>query len=116
MGVRRKRDQEKRKFGKGEIWKKKNWGKRKIKKSQLGIRLMKNASLAVPGALTCSQPATPHHLQNPKWPPGGPKMADRVWKGVYPEVFGRSKQLSLNKFFDPSTNVIASRPPERRPT
>ena len=26
-----------------------------------------------------------------------------VWKGVYPKVFGRSKQLSLNKFFDPST-------------
>ena len=25
---------------------------------------------------------TPHHLQNPKWPPGGPKMADRVLKGV----------------------------------
>ena len=22
-------------------------------------------------------------LQNPKWPPGGPKMADRVLKGVY---------------------------------
>ena len=34
---------------------------------------------------------------------GGPKMADRVWKGVYPLVFGRSKQLSQNKFFDPST-------------
>ena len=30
-------------------------------------------------------------------------MADGVWKGVYPHVFGRSKQLSLNKFFDPST-------------
>ena len=26
-------------------------------------------------------------------------MAEGVWKGV----FGRSKQLSLNKFFDPST-------------
>ena len=44
-----------------------------------------------------------HRLQNPKWPPVGPKMADRVWKGVYPQVFGRSKQLSLNKFSDPST-------------
>merc|ERR1711954_388923 len=42
-----------------------------------------------------------HRLQNPKWPPGGPKMADGVWKGVY--VFGHSKQLSLNKFFDLST-------------
>ena len=30
-------------------------------------------------------------------------MAEGVWKGVYPLVFGRSKQLSLNKFFDPST-------------
>ena len=65
-------------------------------------------------------------------------MADGVWKG-----FGRSKQLSLNKFFDPSTPsmrkgrdrkkkgkkkikektdensghyvVASSRPPERRP-
>ena len=30
-------------------------------------------------------------------------MVDGVWKGVYPSVIGRSKQLSLNKFFDPST-------------
>ena len=29
-------------------------------------------------------------------------MADGVWKGVYPWVFVRSRQLSLNKFFDPS--------------
>ena len=29
-------------------------------------------------------------------------MADGVWKGVFPLVFGRSRQLSLNKFFDPS--------------
>ena len=72
-------------------------------------------------------------------------MADGVWRGVYPYVFGHSKQLSLNKFIDPSTPslrkvddgekkrrknrnkkekndvysghyVIASRPPERRPT
>ena len=66
-------------------------------------------------------------------------MADGVWKGV--QVIGHSAQLSLNKFFDPSTpsmrkgddgekknggekimmkivatNVVASRPPERRPT
>ena len=32
----------------------------------------------------CSLPAKPHRLQNPKWPPGGPKMADGVWKGAYP--------------------------------
>ena len=31
------------------------------------------------------------------------EMADRVWKGVYPQIFGRSCQLSLKKFFDPST-------------
>ena len=30
-------------------------------------------------------------------------MADGVWKGVYPQVLGRSRQLSLNKFLDPST-------------
>ena len=58
--------------------------------------MYQNTSLAAKGALA-------HHLQNPKWPPGGPKMADRVWIGVYPQVFGRSKQLSLHKFFDPST-------------
>ena len=28
-------------------------------------------------------------------------MADGVWKGVYTYVFGRSRQPSLNKFFDP---------------
>ena len=43
-----------------------------------------------------SLPATPHRLKNPKWLPGGPKMADGVWKGVY-------KQLSQNKFFDSGT-------------
>ena len=62
----------------------------------LTSKAMYNTSLAAPGALA-------HRLQNPKWPPGCPKMANGVWKGVYPEVFGRSKQLSLNKFFDPST-------------
>ena len=56
-------------------------------------------SLAAKGALA-------HRLQNPKWPPGGPKMADGVWKGVYPWVFGRSKQLLLNKFYDSSTPSI----------
>ena len=30
-------------------------------------------------------------------------MADGVRKGVYTSVFGHSKQLSLNKFFDLST-------------
>ena len=30
-------------------------------------------------------------------------MAAGVWKGVYPQVFGRSSQLSLKKFLDPST-------------
>ena len=73
-------------------------------------------------------------------------MAIGIWKGVYLLVLGRSRQLLLNKYFDPSTpfmrkvdngekkgkkeekrkekiitflvatNVVASRPPERRPT
>ena len=30
-------------------------------------------------------------------------MADGVWKGVQALVIGHFKQLSLNKFFDPST-------------
>ena len=30
-------------------------------------------------------------------------MSDGVWKGVQPLVIGHFKQLSLNKFFDPST-------------
>ena len=45
-------------------------------------------------------------LQNPKWLLGGPKMTDGVWKGVYLLVFGCSRQLSLNTFFDPSTPSI----------
>ena len=32
------------------------------------------------------------------------------------EVIGHFESLSLNKFFDPSANVVASRPPEQRPT
>ena len=31
---------------------------------------------------TRSLPATPHRLQNPKWPEGGPKMEDMALKGV----------------------------------
>ena len=42
-------------------------------------------------------------LQNPKWPLEGPKMADGVWKDVFPYVFVRSHQLSINNCFDPST-------------
>ena len=56
-----------------------------------------------PTACNATPPATPHRLQNLKGPPVGPKMADGVWKGVYLWVFGHSKQLSQNKFFDPST-------------
>ena len=32
--------------------------------------------------------AMPHRLQNLKWPPGGPKTAEGVWKGVYPRFLG----------------------------
>ena len=52
---------------------------------------------------TCALPALLHCLQNPKWTQGAPKIADGVWKVVYLEVFGHSKQLLLNKYFDPST-------------
>ena len=50
---------------------------------------------------TRSPPALPHRLQNQKLP-GDPKMANRVQKGVYPQVFGHSKNILLNKFIDPS--------------
>ena len=33
-------------------------------------------------------------------------MADEVLKVVYPQDFGRSHQLSLKKFFDPSNSVF----------
>ena len=49
--------------------------KRKDGLARRAIVRYKNTSLAAKGAL-----ATPHRLQNPKWPPGGPKMAE----GVYP--------------------------------
>ena len=35
-------------------------------------------------ACNAAPPAMPHRLQNPKWPSVGPKMADWVWKGLYP--------------------------------
>ena len=60
---------------------------------------MANTSLTATGALAHRL----QRLQNLKWTLVGPKMAKGVWKGVYPQVFGRSRQLSLNKFFDPST-------------
>ena len=47
---------------------------------------IENTSLAAKGALAHRL----QRLQNPIWPPEGPKMADRVWKGVYPYVFGPS--------------------------
>ena len=52
---------------------------------------------------TRSMPATPHRLQNPKWTLWDPKMADGVWKGVYPWISWRFHQLLLNKFFDSNT-------------
>ena len=57
---------------------------------------LSNPSLAAPELL-------PHRLQHPIWKLEGRKMADGVWKGVYPKVFERSCQLSLYKFFDLST-------------
>ena len=37
-------------------------------------------------------------------------MADGIWKGVYPWVFGHSKQLLLNKFFYPSSPSMRKGP------
>ena len=116
--------------------------------------LKRNTSLAAPGALAhrlqrrtdcnAEPPAMLYRLQSPKSQQGAPKLATRFWKGVYQYVFGRSLQLLLNKFPDPSppsmrkeddrekkkkkkkkreimllrvaTNVVASRPPERQLT
>ena len=48
-------------------------------------------------------PAMPYQLQNPKWLLVVPKIADGVLGCVYPYVFGHSRLLLLNKFFDHST-------------
>ena len=37
---------------------------------------------------TRSLPATPHHLQNPKWPPGGPKLPMGSGKVSTPRFLG----------------------------
>ena len=46
---------------------------------------------------TRSPPATPHCLQNPKWPPGGPKMTNGVLKGIYPKFLGVLKGHDVEK-------------------
>ena len=52
-------------------------------KMQLWCHLDENTSLAALGALAPrSLPGTPHCLQNPKWPLGGTKRADGVWKAL----------------------------------
>ena len=57
-------------------------------------QIYQNTNLVEQGALAHRL----QHLQNVKWPLGGPKTADRVWKSVNPLVFVRSCQLSLKKF------------------
>ena len=57
-----------------------------------------DTSLVAEGILT-------HRLQNPKWPPGGPKMADGVWKGVQPKIIGH---FILDPIFDPILDPILS--------
>ena len=54
-------------------------------------------------SLTARKAAPPSYS---KMATRGPKIANRVWKSFYPEVFGHSHQLTLNKFFDPSTPSI----------
>ena len=55
---------------------------------------------------THSPPAMPHLLLNPKWPLGVPKIADGVWKVIFPYVFERSNQVSLSNFFDLKTPSV----------
>ena len=57
------------------------WQEKSSDTNRTGI---KNTSLAAQGALAHRL----QNLQNPKWPPVGPKMADEVWKGVYPRFLG----------------------------
>ena len=100
----------------------------------MNAKKLLNTSLAAKGALTNRlQRRTACKIQNGRQ--GAPK-----WQRGSGKVFGRSRQLSLNKFFDPSTpsmrkgrdeekkiewkimrfivatNVVASGPPKRRPT
>ena len=58
---------------------KKKWGEKKEKRL---MNIVATTSLPSGEGGTRSPHATPHRQQNPKWPPGGPKMADGVWKGV----------------------------------
>ena len=46
-------------------------------------KAVEKASLAAMGAIA-APPGTLHHLLNPLWPAGGPKIANKVGKGVYP--------------------------------
>ena len=38
-------------------------------------------------------------------------MTDGVWKGMYPQVIGRSEQLSRNRFIDRSTPSMRNMEP-----
>ena len=42
-------------------------------------------------ACKAALPATPQHLQNPKWTPGGPKMADGSGKVSTPGMRKKDK-------------------------
>ena len=61
-------------------------------------KMEENTSLGVKKALAHRMQQN-QNLKNPKWPPGGPKMANGVWIGVYPYLLGHTRQLSLNNFF-----------------
>ena len=60
-----------------------------------------------------------HHLQNPKWLLGGPKMADGVWSSpsLRKDCDGEKEKWKIKKMekkimFIVTTNVVVSRPPE----
>ena len=46
-------------------------------------------------SISRSPPAMPYQLQNPKWPPGCPKMANRGWKQNY-------RKYTVQNFFSSS--------------
>ena len=68
---------------------------------------------------TRSPPATPHRLLNPKWPMrSGDPSTPSMRKGDNGEKKEKRKEKKRKKIktFLVATNVVASRPPERRPT
>ena len=75
----RKKERRHKEDKKVKMWDKSTrFGKIKILREKMKLKLSINKTL-----FPRTPPAMPHRLQNLKWPPGGSKMADGVWNGVY---------------------------------